>query len=99
MYGRKFKRPEHLFTMFDGVLAEDGYPARAQGDEAEDHVSDRALARATRADQADDLSLTDVEGHSAHGLQAAELLGQTQDPRCADSRITQPLSRGCARSY
>lgn len=62
--------PDH----YHDSLRRPGYPACGQGDEAEDHVSDRALARATRADQADDLSLTDVEGPDLGQISAHRLM-------------------------
>jgi hypothetical protein len=54
--------------------------ARARGEEAGEGVEDRGLARAVRADEADELALTNGEGHVLVGGEAAEALGQPLDP-------------------
>src|SRR5690606_22964097 len=46
---------------------------------AEDAVEQRRLARAVGADEAEDLALVHVEGDAAHGLDAAEALGDVAD--------------------
>ena len=59
------------------ALEQDGAAVGAQF--AGDEVEDGGLARAVRADQADDAALADVEGEIAHGDQPAEGLAQAAD--------------------
>src|SRR5205807_8138778 len=46
---------------------------------ARQHVEDRALAGAVRADQAENLALLDPKRHSVDGREAAEALGEALD--------------------
>jgi hypothetical protein len=54
------------------VLAEQAHLAGIGRVEAGDHVDHRGLARAVRADQAENLALTDVERNTLQRTQAAE---------------------------
>jgi hypothetical protein len=52
---------------------------RVRREGAREHVEDRALAGAVRADQAEDLALLDPERHAVDGGEAAEALRETLD--------------------
>ena len=61
--------------------------ARGRRQRAGEHVEDRALARAVRADQAEDLALLDLERHVVDGGEAAEALDQPLDRQHAGVRV------------
>ena len=62
----------------DGVAVE-AHLTRARLKLAEDAVEQRRLARAVRADDAEDLALVHVERHAFDRVNAAELLGEIAD--------------------
>ena len=58
------------------VSAIEADPSRRRPVEARDQVEERGLARSVRADEADQLSGLDVEGHVGNGDEPSEALGE-----------------------
>ena len=58
----------HLPRVLDDVVAEHARASRRRDEQRDQHLDRRRLARAVRAEEAEELALLDLEAHAAHRL-------------------------------